>query len=365
MVDILIVDDDPGVVFTLGSGLKRSGYTVHTAGGGLEGLRQVEAVAPDLVILDVMMPDMTGWEVCQRIRQVSDVPIMMLTAVRQEAAVVQGLDLGADEYLTKPVRIHELRARVEAVLRRAKLERKAAQEEVEALKRNIIGAFSHELRTPVAGISMALDLVLRMAFQDDIEQQRQFIANAQKNAQSLRQLIDDLLVVAQLDEGLDILRRPLSVRSELDRLLRKTEPVVQKRSIAVICHCSTDLGVNADRSKFQLALRHLLDNAVKFSPDGGEVTVTARENADGTVAIAFTDQGPGINPRLHEHIFERFYQADMDTNQKGNYDGLGIGLSIARAIAQAHGGDVLVDSVPSQGSTFQFVLPPAPADWSN
>ena len=221
MADILVVDDDPGVLFTISASLRRSGYAVHTAERGLEGLRKLEAVSPDLVILDVMMPEMTGWEVCQRIREKSDVPIIMLTAIRQEDAVVQGLDLGADEYLIKPVRIKELRARVEAVLRRTTRERQAAQEEVEALKRNIMGAMSHELRTPVAAISMALDLVLTKAFHDDAEQQRQFIANAQQNAESLRRLIDDLLAVAQLDQGLDILRRPLSVPDELDRLLEQ------------------------------------------------------------------------------------------------------------------------------------------------
>jgi two-component system sensor histidine kinase/response regulator len=363
MADILVVDDDPGVLFTIGSSLKRSGHTVHTAERGLEALRKVEAVSPDLVILDVMMPEMTGWEVCQRIREKSDVPIVMLTAIRQEDAVVQGLDLGADEYLIKPVRIKELRARVEAVLRRTTRERQAAQEEVETLKRNIMGAVSHELRTPVAAILMALDLVLHKAFHDDAEQQRQFIANAQQNAEAVRHLIDDLLVVAQLDKGLDILRRPLSVAAELDRLQGRTRPTARARNISVVCHCSTELTVSADPSKFQHALRHLFDNALKFSPDGGEVTVVAESNADGSVAIAFSDQGPGIDPVLHERIFERFYQTNMDSGHEGNYDGLGIGLPIARAIARAHGGDVTVDNAPGRGSIFWLVLPGVPADW--
>ena len=363
MADILVVDDDPGVLFTISSSLKRSGYTVHTAERGLEGLRKVKAVSPDLVILDVLMPEMTGWEVCRRIREESDVPIIMLTAIRQEDAVVQGLDLGADEYLIKPVRIKELRARVEAVLRRTMRERQAAQEGVEALKLNIMGAVSHELRTPVAAILMELDLVLHKAFHDDLEQQRQFISNAQLNAEALRHLIDDLLVVAQLDEGLDILRRPVSVRAELDRLLGRTRSTAQARNIRVVCHCSTELTVSADPSKFQHALRHLFDNALKFSPDGGEVTVVAESTTSGGVAIAFSDQGPGIDPVLHQRIFERFYQIDVDSGRKGNYDGLGVGLSIARAIARAHGGDVTVDSAPGQGSIFRFVLPAAPADW--
>jgi signal transduction histidine kinase len=326
-------------------------------------LRKVEAVLPDLVILDVMMPEMTGWEVCQRIREISDVPIIMLTAIRKEDAVVQGLDLGADEYLIKPVRIRELRARVDAVLRRAARERRTAQEEVEALKRGIMGAVSHELRTPVAAILMALDLVLHEAFHDDVQQQRQFIANAQQNAEAMRHLIDDLLVVAQLDQGLDILRRPLSVRDELDRLLLTRRRTALARGIRVICRCPEDLTISADPSKFQHALRHLFDNALKFSPEGGEVVVAAESDADGGVVVAFSDEGPGVDPIQHDHIFERFHQSSIGTGHEGSYDGLGMGLHIAQAIARTHGGDVNLESAAGFGSTFRLFLPAAPVDW--
>jgi signal transduction histidine kinase len=312
-----------------------------------------------------MMPEMTGWEVCQRLREKSDVPIIMLTAIRQEDAVVQGLDLGADEYLIKPVRIKELRARVEAVLRRATRERQAAQQEVEALKQNIMGAMSHELRTPVAGILMALDLVLREAFQDDVEQRQQFIANAQENAEVLRNLIDDLLIVAQLDQGLDILRRPVSVPAEIDLLLEKALPAAQVRNLRLVHRCASELTISADPSKFRHALRHLFDNALKFSPDGGKVTVVAESDPSGGVAISITDQGPGVDPALHQSIFERFYQENAYKGRSGNYDGLGIGLAIAQAIAQAHGGDVTLDSIPGRGSTFALVLPAAPVDWDH
>lgn len=363
MADILVIDDDPGVLFTISTSLKRAGYAVHTAERGLEGLDKLKAVSPDLVILDVMMPEMTGWEVCQRIREASGVPIIMLTAIRQEDAVVQGLDLGADEYLIKPVPIKELRARVEAVLRRATRERQAALGEVETLKRNIMGAMSHELRTPVAAILTALDLVLTQAFHDDAEQQRQFIANAQHNAESLRHLIDDLLAVAQLDEGMDILRRPLHLRAELDRLLSESQPKSQARNISVIGKCPPDLIVSVDPAKFKHGLRHLLENALKFSPDYGEVSVIAESNAAGDVSIAFCDQGPGIDPALHERIFERFYQGNIDNGRVGHHNGLGVGLTIARAIARAHGGDVFVHSIPGQGSIFRLFLPGVPADW--
>ena len=361
MTDILIVDDDPSIVCLIEYNLQGQGYTVRTATNGREGLRQVELRPPDLVILDVMMPVMDGWKACQRIRQISDVPILMLTAKDQEDDIVQGLDIGADEYVVKPFRIKTLIARIEAILRRVTQERQAVQKQVESLKSSIMSTVSHELRTPVAVILNTLDLLLRDAFHDDVERQQYFVASARQNAESLRWLIDDVLMFAQLDREPDVLRRPVSVPVELDRLRGKTQPAQQARNLTVSWYCPEDLSLNADLNKFRHALHHLYSNALKFSPEGGKVTVEAEGNSDGSVMIAFSDQGPGIEIALHERIFEQFYQ--IDSSDTRAYGGLGIGLAIVRAIARAHQGNVTVESTPGQGSTFRLTLPAASADW--
>ena len=162
---------------------------------------------------------------------------------------------------------------------------------------------------------------------------------------------------------MDILRRPLSVRAELDRLLSRVQPKAQTRAITVTCKCPLALTVNADPAKFQHALRHVLENALKFSPEGSEVTVVAEGSSGGGVTISVRDQGPGIDPALHERIFEQFYQTNIDNGRTSHHDGLGVGLTIARAISRAHGGDVTVVSAPGQGSTFWMHLPGTPADW--
>lgn len=119
---VLIVDDDVAVRDTLARKLQREGFTVLVAKDGLEGLRVFHAERPDLVILDVVMPEMDGVTACQRIREVADTPVMMLSAQAiSEAAIVVGLNAGADEYLAKPVRLDEFVARVRALLRRAQM----------------------------------------------------------------------------------------------------------------------------------------------------------------------------------------------------------------------------------------------------
>lgn len=117
---ILVIDDDTGLLRLLQLGLEREGFSVITASGGKEGLRQAYQSRPDLVVLDVMMPDIDGWTTCQRLREMSDTPIIMLTARGGEKDILRGLVLGADDYVAKPCNFDELKARIHALLRRAK-----------------------------------------------------------------------------------------------------------------------------------------------------------------------------------------------------------------------------------------------------
>lgn len=115
---VVIVDDEPSLIKFVSQNLRARGYDVADASNGLEGVERVKEYKPDLVILDINMPGMDGFEACSYIRQVSDAAIIMLTASGNEGDKIRALDLGADDYLTKPFGIGELMARVRAVMRR-------------------------------------------------------------------------------------------------------------------------------------------------------------------------------------------------------------------------------------------------------
>jgi len=117
---ILVIDDDPGLLALMELGLGRNGFTVGKAADGREGLRLAYETHPDLIILDISMPNMDGWLTCQRLRYVSDTPIIMLTARSAPKDILKGLALGADDYVTKPCNFDELKARIHTVLRRAR-----------------------------------------------------------------------------------------------------------------------------------------------------------------------------------------------------------------------------------------------------
>ncbi len=128
---ILTADDDPQLLRLVARNLQFEDYDVLTASDGQQALEQIEQYTPDLVLLDVMMPRMDGFTVCQRVREFSGVPIIIVTARGQDQDKIRGLDLGADDYLTKPFSVDELLARVRAVLRRAQF---AANEHTQAMR---------------------------------------------------------------------------------------------------------------------------------------------------------------------------------------------------------------------------------------
>ena len=127
MTHILLIDDDSLITEPLARTLRQGGYQVSIANNGRDGLRKALEVKPDLVVLDILMPQMDGWAVCRALREQSVVPILMLTALGEEVDRILGLELGADDYLTKPFSTRELIARIRALLRRVKFDQADSQ----------------------------------------------------------------------------------------------------------------------------------------------------------------------------------------------------------------------------------------------
>ncbi|MCB0169265.1 MAG: response regulator transcription factor [Anaerolineae bacterium] len=116
---VLLIDDDPATCNLYQITLERLGFDVKTAYNGIDGLKLAYEHQPEIILLDIMMPELSGWDTCQRLRQMCNVPIIMLTALKQQEAIIKGLEMGADDYLVKPVTNTELAARMKAVLRRS------------------------------------------------------------------------------------------------------------------------------------------------------------------------------------------------------------------------------------------------------
>ena len=134
MTRILLVDDEPLITDSLSYSLQREGYEVKSARDGLSAIQAIQDFQPDLIVLDLMLPDISGLEVCRRLRATSTTPVIMLTARGEEIDRVLGLEVGADDYLAKPFSFRELLARIRAILRRVELDRQASQMQAMVLR---------------------------------------------------------------------------------------------------------------------------------------------------------------------------------------------------------------------------------------
>ena len=362
MAKLLIVDDDPFVTESLKVGLADRGHEVFAGHNGQEGVDLVSELTPDLVIIDMTMPIMDGLEATEQIRLQSDVPIIMLTAETDEEDVMVALEAGVDEYLGKPFRLNELAARVQALIRRHNWARVRTEEEVAQLKQNLMSTMTHELRTPIAVILNTLEIVFASAGTNDFQSQLRFLEKVQHSTHTLNRLVEDLLILAQIDEGLQILRRPFPLRDELDRNIAKMQTEISARGLTIQNDIAPDLTINGDTHKLRHLFYHLLDNAVKFSASNQTVWLSAKTCNNGEIQLGITDEGIGIDPSNHEKIFDRFFQLNRGDNR--SHGGMGIGLTIVKALTEAHDGRICVISAPNTGSQFILTFPPAEAEWS-
>jgi two-component system, sensor histidine kinase and response regulator len=349
---ILAVDDTPDNLFLVQLALEQEGYKVKLAQDGYTALAEIKKSPPDLILLDVMMPGMSGYEVTQKIREdrsLPFIPIILITAF-DELSMVKGLDVGADEFIRKPVKVDELQARVRALLR---LKHTMDQRE------NFVSCLTHDLRTPLVAADRVLALIQQGVFGEISTELHQAIQNITISNHHLLQMLNNLLEVHCYEVG----QKTLSfVPFNLQELLREVHtelmPLAEEKGIEIALDCNPDIGeISGDRLELRRAIGNLISNAIKFT-DKGSVNISLNissspkiDKEQKWVVIKVEDTGIGIAPENKAIIFERFRKA----NHKRS--GHGLGLHLCHQIVQAHQGTIDVESELQKGTVFTVCLP--------
>ena len=377
---VLVVDDIPANVRLLSGILKVAGYEVVTAGGGEEGLRQVEATSPDVVLLDVMMPDMDGFEVCRRIKANpanSWLPVVIVTALQETADRVAAIEAGADDFLTKPVDEVEVEARVKSLVRvkRQRDDLENAYKELrraEAMRDGLAAMMVHDLRTPLTAILGSLE-TMRMA--EPNEFQLELLDICSRSSNRLLSIVNDLLDVSKMENGeMKLMRTPIQITDLINDSLDQIAPrqgdkriTRYEREIELAIELSENLPVlQADYDLLSRVIINLVGNAIKFEPRKGTVTSSAvcDSSTPGVPSVLFKvrDNGPGVSLEDQERIFDKFGQ--VESNLQGRRLSTGLGLTFCKLAVEAHGGKIWIESTPGEGSHFYFSIPVGGELWT-
>lgn len=355
---VLVVDDETKNIQVVGSLLLRHGHEVIAASSGAEALEKLESAKPDLILLDLMMPGMTGFELCRILKdnpRTSDIPVIFLSAASDKALVVEGLAHGGVDYITKPFNSRELLSRIQLHTHlcnaRRRLDRLVAE------KSRLLEIVAHDLKNPLNGIQFAATMLAENP--DPNDKNRAILLESILDSTSRAfEIISTLLETKGLEEVKSALHlTPVDLAASVRAALRNFDQHLRSKELRLdFPEPEGAVMVLGEDRAILCCLENLISNAIKFSPGGASVRIHLhREETSGEFHIE--DQGPGVRDDEICHLFEKFSR--LSARPTGGEPSTGLGLHIVHELATAMRGDVGYCKSRLGGACFSLRLPKA------
>lgn len=363
---VLVIDDEATQRLLTRDNLEHDGFRIEEASSGEEGLRLARELRPDLVLLDIMMPGIDGFETCRRLRADPDIrhtPVVVVTGREDIEDVKKGFAVGATDFLTKPVVWNLLPTRVRFVLRTSRLERdlrlaKEAAEQASDAKSMLLSTMGHELRTPLNAI-IGLSEIMKQATFGPVgaPQYEEFVVDMHDSGTRLLNAINAILEIVRADStGLDLDMTMIGLVELVDSVVKKIAPEAMASKVQIVNAVADDsVSLRCDEDRLRQALFQLASNAVKFTEEGGIVRISTTTARSGGLTILVADNGIGISEDDLPRIMGPFEQADSGLAR--SYEGMGLGIPLAHAFVRMHDGDIEYESAPGHGTTAKLSLP--------
>ncbi|BBO17075.1 histidine kinase [Candidatus Brocadia pituitae] len=379
---VLIVEDKKASRDILNERVIALGHISIPAENGLSALAQIREQPPDLILLDIMMPEMDGYEVLCHLKDSASwrhIPVIVISAIDDMKSIIRFIEKGADDYLTKPYNPVLLKARIDSCLMKKRLhdqeeqyrhllEKKVqektsdlqkaniALEKAYRLKSEFLATMSHELRTPLNAIIGFAEVLKDELIGHINDEQREYVDDIHSSGKHLLSMINNVLDLSKFEAGkLELKYEEICVKEAIDDVLNTVSGIANKKNISIKNTIQSDIPtLVVDQLKLKQILFNLLSNAIKFTPKNGNVCIDITLK-DLYVQFAIADTGIGIKQEDREKIFEAFSQ--VDSSLARNYEGAGLGLALTKRLVELHGGEIWVESFYGKGSTFTFILP--------
>jgi len=333
---ILVVDDNQQNLKVLGNILLENGYSPAVAPNGAKALDFVKRKVPDLILRDIMMPDMNGFEVCQKLKQdaaLSEIPIIFLTAKTEKEDIIQGLELGAVDYVTKPFNKKELMTRVnthiELKTTKETLNQKRAElKQANATKDKFFSIIAHDLAN-IFNASLGSSTVLIAPDEPiDDSERKYFLALIHQSLEKGYTLLRNLLDWSRTQTGrIQVTAVTLNLKDVVDRNLALLENNARTKQINLFSSVLETTSVFADEDMLETIIRNLLSNAIKFTPTNGQVEIFSKTE-ENVIEISISDTGVGITPQDIDKLFR--IEVSHTTIGTGEEKGTGLGLILCQ-----------------------------------
>jgi signal transduction histidine kinase len=357
---VLLVDDTQANLDVLTRILKPNGYKIAVAQNGEQALKITQHFHPDLILMDVMMPGLDGYETCKKIKEMeglNDMPVIFVTAKNAPEDVLKGFQAGGVDYIGKPFNRDEVCARIGTHLRL----RAYAQHliEMNQQKNKFLGIVAHDLRNPISGIISLTKLILdgSCGMQPN-ETMQEFLVLMGDASNNMLLLVNDLLDTSAIECGILVLQKaPTPLRMLLNNRIEIIEMQAKNKEIQIHLDCSDSLTADIDPNRIGQVIDNLLSNAIKFSPRQSSVNIHASQEGD-SIEVRVNNPGPCIPQNELGQIFDSF--KTLSTKATNQEKSTGLGMAIAKKIIETHDGQIWIESQPEQGTTVSFNLTVSP-----
>jgi len=379
---ILAVDDNPKNLKVLAALLSTNNFQVDYAFSGLEALKLIAEENYDLVLLDIMMPGMDGFETCMQIKQDEKnkfLPVIFLTAKTEIESITKAFQLGGYDYLTKPFRSDELLARVRthAELKRhreqqkelnqwleekvtertrelheANIKLEKANRELQSLdraKNEFLRMINHEIRTPLTAIIGFTSMLKDELKSTEIYEMVQYMDIASQRLEKFLMVVLQITELTAKDSPIHLENIPVSELIEVCKTRLQGKITSQKLAVGTEGD-AFNLIIPGNKKLLHSCFESILENAIKFSPEGRIIAIQVYRKGQ-EIIVEFVDEGPGFSDISLNTLFQFFAIGEQHVDQNA-----GLGLALVKLIMDAHGGKIEIFNNPQKGATVRLIF---------
>ncbi len=361
---ILVVDDVWTNVLLLKVMLEQEKFNVYTALNSKEAKQHLEKESIDLILMDIMMPDVNGFELTEQLKssdKYKDIPILFITALNSPEEIVKGFRLGANDFITKPFNKEELMMRVKHQISLIAA-KKVILEQTEELRKVIQGrdrlyaVIAHDLRSPISALKMILNVMALTTKEKEIDAECvELLDSANEISEQIFALLDNLLKWTKAQLGmLHAVVQRFNLSEIAKGVVEVSQLTAKLKNVNIVLHAPDSVEVDIDTDMMKTILRNLITNAIKFSQDNSVIDLYLKIDGDDVVVEVY-DNGKGISAEDQKALTDSLLHGTVYGAH--SEDGSGLGLLITNQFIQLHRGSLFFHSEENAGSCFGFRIP--------